>query len=192
LSVAVCKVTEDAIFVGADSNISYGSCSKDSALGLKVFEAADMIGAGTGEGEAVQLFKFFLNQLEWEYTDANEVNEDVVLTVYQLFVETVDKMGYNLRDQNDETHSYFFVVVRGKAFAIRGYHVREITDFDAIGCGDDVAKAIMRFGGSPEQAMDMTCVYNAHCDYPLTVYRYDKFTGLITWTVYNKGDILPE
>ena len=191
MSVAVCKVTDDAIYLGADSNVSFGPCSQDSVLGVKIFEEEGMLGAGTGDVEAVQLFRFFLKGQEWEYTESDQIDEHMVLSLYHHFDKNVDEMGFNLRDETGETQSHFFWVLHGKAFVIRGYFVQEVTDFEAIGCGEQVAKAIMKFGGSAEQAMDLSCTYNSHCDYPLSVYRYDKVSKSIDLTIYERGDTLP-
>lgn len=193
MSVVACQVTEDAVYVGADSALTYGDCMSMAVPNMKLFVENGMVAGYSGNLEHANILRFFLrNGVEIEYTDKERhVDEEFAASIYVGFSEYSDQVGVDLRNEHNEALGEFVLAFEGKAFLVHGLLTREVHTFEAVGCGEEVARAAQYNGASLPRAIDTAIQFNRHCSYPIEIYRMDKHTGQIDLTTYNQGDMLP-
>lgn len=192
MSVIACRVTPDAIVVAADSLITNG-CMRRSRIDAKLFVEKGMIIGAAGDLEIAQLFRYFIRnmEIEWEYTEGGVDIRDELFASYTAFVMHMDNLGMNLRHEDDEPYNEFMIIAKGRAFFMHGYDIREVSDYDAIGCGGMQAVPLLEMGISPVKTVAAVIKYNIHCGFPIVQYEYDKDTEQHDLTIYREGDTLP-
>ncbi len=172
MSVVATYVTDETIYLGADSLVSYGDVkiTNHSAklFYVKASWGADIHVGWTGSAEHAKLFKYYLAKTE---SDVNITNDEFfIMSMYKGFSDFTKSIDVELVDMHGDDFDAFHIVLEGKAYSVTGYYVREITTFDVIGNGAAAARAAMVLGHSLTESLAVACETNLYCDYPIYVH----------------------
>jgi ATP-dependent protease HslVU (ClpYQ) peptidase subunit len=158
--IAACK-TSDAIIFAADTQIStgFGKTTSSDIIHSKLFEQNGMIIGSTGdcyEGTLMELFS----------RNHKPINAERLSVIDFLveFREWIRKKEGGYSPKNG-----FLIAFEGKLFRVcGGLEIYEVKKFEAIGCGEDFAKAALLLGHSPREAVEVACQLSVFCSEPIT------------------------
>jgi len=159
MSIVCCKVSKNMIEVASDSISVRGyTQSKGQNIRLaKLTKVNNLIIGSVGLAQESVLMQLFCETHQIKSPDI-----DSILTFLSEFSDW--KKGKI--DNSNIDNSYIFVL-KGKAFAIGGYLVSEITDYEAIGAGMDYALAAMYLGHGVKDAVKVACELSVYCEEPV-------------------------
>ena len=166
MSVVATVITENAIYLGADSAVTYGEHTQISHPSSKVFVEGDIIVGGVGDPDHVTLFRTFLQENPPQEPTLIELVE-----MFQDFRQYVSDHGTSIQDQVGNYKSQFHLIMNGTAWVIDGYFIRQIESYEAVGEGEDYARSALYLGHDIVDALDVACKFNIFCEYPLWIYR---------------------
>ena len=161
MTVIAARKTSDSITFAADTLISDGFVKATSSdlIFSKLFEQNDMVIGTTGdcfEGTLMELFS-----RNHKPVDATRMS---VIDFLVEFREWARK-----KEGGFSPHNGFLISYRFKLFrVVAGLDVYEVKEFEAIGAGQDFAKAAMHLGHSPREAVEVACKLSLYCSEPIT------------------------
>ena len=186
MSIVVAVNTEDTIFIGADSAVTYG----DTIVlvpDAKLFRAGDIIAGGAGSADQVSLFRVFLSEIQKQKEIDNSLTGMVDLWAnFQLYAKQLDIELY----ENDCVLSQFLVVLDKQPWLIEGFSCRPVTTFETVGAGSMPARTALHLGHGIVEALDVACHFEAGCRYPLYVYTISKNGGETLLTKHEQSGIV--
>ena len=149
MSVVAARVYNDRIEVAADTIcIRGGDKLKDAEKShTKLFRHKDLVVGGVGISSEIGLIQ--------RYMKSHIIKEMTEDCIFDFFVE-FSKWKNDLTSDKDIENSYL-LASQGKCFYVNKHFVCRITDFHAIGAGDDYAKGAMYMGASPREAVKAAC-----------------------------------
>lgn len=155
--VAIKKIKPHQFEVAADSQVTAGM-TLDKDKSSKLWKVGDMVAGATGKASLGGIFREYI-----ENHKPKTNNEYGWITFMADFI----KYAQNLDGAFALTDNEFMVAWKGKAYHLVGTYVKEVTTFDAIGAGDDYAKAAMYLGHSAREAVGVSCALNIYCEKPI-------------------------
>lgn len=168
MSVVVCKVKKNSIEIAADSIMTAGWCKIPSQKGtphIKMQRFKDIIIGGCGLAEE--------NSLIFHYLKTHCIEEVTEKGVLDFMLE-FGKWKAHLTGGSATFSNEYILVCKGKAFAIYNMLVIPITDYFAIGAGQDYAYGALYAGASAEQAVKAACDLCAMVSEPIVVEKMEK------------------
>ncbi|MEL6939694.1 MAG: hypothetical protein AAFO84_10935 [Cyanobacteria bacterium J06598_1] len=161
MTVIAARKTSDAIVFAADTLISDGFSKVTSSelIFAKLFEQNEMVIGTTGdcyEGTMMELFSR-------NHKPVNSTRLGMIDFLVE-FKEWIRKKEGGYSPKNG-----FLIAFDQKLFRIvQGLDVYEIHEFDAIGAGQDFAKAALHLGHTPNEAVKVACKLSLYCSEPIT------------------------
>lgn len=165
MSVVAIKVYDDKIVIGADTQST--RANKIKLNSTKLLKVNDNLTFGhCGNLRDTELFYAFAKE--------NNINEHNQVTDIYDFLLKYKQYLYSKIGTYEEIGE-FIIVNNGKAFrSINNIQVEEITDFDAIGSGDDIALTALYLGKTVEEAIEITTKLDLYCALPMLVFTINK------------------
>ncbi|MGD1867701.1 MAG: hypothetical protein ACFB0D_24385 [Phormidesmis sp.] len=161
MTVIAARKTPEAIIFAADTMISDGFTKLTSSdiMHSKLFAQNDMIIGCTGdcyEGTLMELFS--RNHKPMDSTRLG------VIDFLVEFREWIRKKEGGYTPTNG-----FLIAFEHKLFHVyKGLDVYEVREFEAIGSGQDFAKAALHLGHTPREAVEVACKLSLYCSEPIT------------------------
>ena len=157
--IAVRK-TKEAITFASDSILVAGfvKSSQRELSYNKLFEQNSMGIGSTGLGYEGTLMEL--------YSRNHQPVDSSRLGIIDFFVEFRDWI--HKRDASHSPENEFLLAYGGKVFrTCGGLDVYEVAEFDAIGAGEDFAKAVLHLGHTPREAVEVACKLSIFCSEPI-------------------------
>ena len=170
MTVIVCKKEQNELTFAADSSITYGGRIQIIDRDCKIATPMDDITIlGTGNPEDFALFRLFVV----EHFEFHAIEQTIGALTYMMtkFKEWASERGKELICDGS-FYTDYIMRLQDKAYAVEGYHIREITQFCALGDGMDTALGAFEMGASAEEAVRVACKYNIYCAEPIVVVRH--------------------
>ena len=161
MTVIAARKTSDAIIFAADTMISvgYGKSTDSAMVHSKLFQQNGLVIGSTGDCYEGTLMELFTRNHK-----PVESNRLAMIDFLVEFREWIQK-----KDGKHTPKNGFLIAFDNKLFRIYGgLEVYEIKEFDAIGAGEDFAKAALHLGHSPREAVEVACKLSLYCSEPIT------------------------
>ncbi|MEM6869115.1 MAG: hypothetical protein AAF528_12125 [Cyanobacteria bacterium P01_C01_bin.121] len=161
MTVIAARKTPEAIIFAADTLISDGFTKATSSdiMHSKLFEQNEMVIGTTGEcyeGTMMELFS-----RNHRPVNSNRLG---IIDFLVEFKEWIRKKEGGYTPKNG-----FLIAFEQKLFRVyRGLDVYEVREFEAIGSGQDFAKAALHLGHTPREAVEVACKLSLYCSEPIT------------------------
>ena len=163
MSVVAVKVTDEKIEIGADSILVYGNTQEKHKLS-KIEEVNGMIIGSVGSAQEGALFRMYSRTRKPRSADC----ESIVDFISDFHDWMKEKTGDN------ELGNDHLLVFEKKVFAINGYYVKEVDDYDAIGAGMDFALSALYLGKSCRDSIKASCHLSVYCEEPINMFEVKK------------------
>lgn len=158
MSVIAVKITNGVATVAADSIVVSGyTQSKEKSVKLKYIN--NMIIGGVGSAEELALFMLFCKTRTPKSSD-----DDGILEFISGFMD----WKYKKISKSDIDNDYV-IVFEKKCFIARGFFIKEVSHFAAIGAGMDYALTALHLGKSAHDAVAVACDLCIYCERPVNV-----------------------
>lgn len=145
MSVIAAKVYNDKIVMAADSILTNGWSKRNNNF-AKIVEINGMIAGATGTAQEASLM--------WHYMQTHKPaspSEKDILTFIVEFAQWKSSIA-----GSDVANTYLFAY-HGHLFEIVNMFVHEISDYAAIGAGEDYANTALHLGHTPQEAVKVAC-----------------------------------
>jgi len=158
MSIVCCRVEDKEISIASDSITVRGwTQEKDRNNHTKLFKVEDIIIGGVGYCEETSLLQIFCRT-----TRPSEAKESDLLTFLENFSEWKNK-----RTKKYDIQNSYIMAVKGHAFYIQSFFIKEILTYDAIGAGADYALSALYLGSDVEKAVETACELSVLCEKPI-------------------------
>jgi ATP-dependent protease HslVU (ClpYQ) peptidase subunit len=174
MSVIAVYVTDETIFLGADTQTTLGSRNKilDSYYG-KLFEVNGSYFGGVGASLEIQFFRRFLEgrTLRQGFTE---------LDFNDLMLDFYDDFRSKTKNDSGAIQGNYILVHDGKAFLFADWLIKEVTQFESIGSGCETARTAFEvfrsLGREPDlrTVLEVACKIDLYCHEPLRIYEIAK------------------
>ena len=163
MSIVCCRICDGKIEMASDSiSVRHFTQGKGSNIkDVKLVKINDMIIGTVGTAEEGNLF--------FQYCSTRKpraANEQDIM----IFLAEFSGWKKKLIDNNKVDNSYIMVMDK-KAFAIDGFLVQEILQYEAIGAGMDYALAAMYLGHDVKKAVEVACELSVWCEKPIRFFE---------------------
>lgn len=161
MTVIAARKTSEAITFAADTLITEGYSKSTNAdiMFSKLFEQNGMVIGTTGEcyeGTFMELFS-----RNHKPVDSSRLGMIDFLVEFREWIRKKES-GYTPKNG-------FLIAYDKKLFRVcGGLEVYEVSEFEAIGSGQDFAKAAMHLGHTPREAVEVACKLSLFCSEPIT------------------------
>ena len=162
MSVIAAKVYNDKIIMAADSILTNG-WSKRSSNFAKIVEINGMIAGATGTAQEASLMWHYMQT----HKPASPSEKDILTFIVEFAKWKSDISG------NDVANTYLFAY-QGHLFEIESMFVHEISDYVAIGAGEDYANAALYLGHTPREAVKVACELCCYVCEPIVEYNMKR------------------
>ncbi len=166
MTVIAASKTANAIIFAADTQITerYSKTTSSDIIHSKLFQQNGMIIGSTGDCYEGTLMELFSRNHQPVDTDRLSIIDFLV-----EFREWIRKKEASYSPKNG-----FLIAFGGKLFRVcGGLDVYEVNEFDAIGSGQDFAKAALLLGHTPKEAVEVACKLSIFCSEPITEMNVD-------------------
>lgn len=164
--------------MGADSRVTYSDCNAMSDSNLKLFTDKNLsiMGGVAGFAEHAVAFNVFINSLE--DNEKQEMTQDTegISKLFHDFTSFAEDRKIMISEK-DNILGHFMIASQKGAWCAEGLYIKQIDDYEVIGCGETSARPIMYIGESMHKALDSACSFNIHCSYPLVFSSIEITTG---------------
>jgi len=162
MTVIAASKTSSAIIFAADTQVTdrlYSKTTSSDIIHSKLFQQNGMIIGSTGDCYEGTLMELFSRNHQPIDTDRLSVIDFLV-----EFREWIRKKEGGYTPKNG-----FLIAFSGKLFRVYGcLDVYEVNEFEAIGSGQDFAKAALLLGHTPKEAVEVACKLSIFCSEPIT------------------------
>ena len=163
MSVVAAKVYEKEIIIAADSILVKGWSKRNSNF-AKIAEINNMILGGCGSAQEISFMWHYMQT----HKPASPTNKDILTFIIE-FAQWKNDMGGGNRIDNE-----YLLAYQGHLFEIQNMLVHEITDYSAIGAGEDFATAALYLNHSPAEAVKVACDLSCYVCEPIIEYKMLK------------------
>lgn len=163
MSVVAAKVYNDKIVMAADSIIVKG-CSKRNTGFAKIAEINDMIIGSVGAAEETSLMWHYMQT----HKPASCLDKDILTFVVEFIQWKRNLVG------NGDIDNTYLLIYQGHLFYIQNMFVYEVSDYSAIGAGEDFANAALYLGHEPKEAVKVACELSCYVCEPIVEYSMNK------------------
>jgi ATP-dependent protease HslVU (ClpYQ) peptidase subunit len=162
MSVVAVRVEKNRITIASDSIMVSGYTQLvDKNKYSKLTKVNDMIIGSVGTCEESSLLQVFCN--------THKPETETESAIINFFVEFAEwrrgKTGLH-----PITNSYLLIVNKN-VFHIEGFFVQRITNYMAIGAGNDYALSALYLGHSVKKAVEVACELCVYCETPVIEYE---------------------
>ena len=147
MSVVAVKVNKNNIEIASDSIIVRGYSKRTDRNFHKLVKINDIIVGAVGDAEEASLFINFC-----ELHNIKEPNETSILNFMVEFMTWKTGISEHYGLDNE-----YIIVYGGKVFSVNNLLVEEVTNYEAIGAGEDFATAALYLGHSAKEAVKVAC-----------------------------------
>ena len=159
MSVVAVKVYENEIVMSADSIIVHGEADKVPVGRGKIFEVNGMLIGSSGlASEGIHMALFAENHTPLEMTD-----REITKYMNEFYTWREKEFGATCEDGTNQ----HLIAYKGKVFYCNHGYVGEVTDWFAIGVGQNYASAALYLGHSPAEAVKVACALNCFVSEPI-------------------------
>lgn len=164
MSVVAARVYKDKIVMAADSIIVRGWSKRTDHDIVKINEINGMIVGSTGYAQELSLM--------WQYMTTHKpatATEKDVLT----FVVEFSRWKRELIGSGSVDNTYL-MAYDGHLFQIEDMLVYEVSEWSAVGAGEDFANAVLYMGNSPRDAVKVACELSCLVSEPIIEYSMQR------------------
>ena len=105
----------------------------------------------------------------WDFANTHKPAAPTVQSMLDFMLEFAQWLGsYGL---SPEIQNEYLIAYEGHLFEIESMFVHEISDFTAIGAGEDFALAALYLGHDPKEAVEVACKLCCVVSEPILEYR---------------------
>lgn len=164
MSVVAAKVYKDKIVMAADSIVVRGWSKRTDHNIVKINEINGMIVGSTGYAQELSLM--------WQYMTthkpATATEKDVLAFVVEFSRWKRELIG------NGSVDNTYLMAYDGHLFQIEDMFVYEVSEWSAVGAGEDFANAVLCLGNSPRDAVKVACELSCFVAEPIIEYSMQK------------------
>jgi hypothetical protein len=164
MSVVAARVYKDKIVMAADSIVVRGWSKRTDHDIVKINEINGMIVGSTGYAQELSLM--------WQYMTthkpASATEKDVLTFVVEFSRWKRDLIGSGSVDNT------YLMAYDGHLFQIEDMLVYEVSEWSAVGAGEDFANAVLYMGNSPRDAVRVACELSCLVAEPIIEYSMQK------------------
>lgn len=164
MSVVAARVYKDKIVMAADSIIVRGWSKRTDHDIVKINEINGMIVGGTGYAQELSLM--------WQYMTTHQpataTEKDVLAFVVEFSRWKRELIG------NGSVDNTYLMAYDGHLFQIEDMLVYEVSEWSAVGAGEDFANAVLYLGNSPRDAVKVACELSCFVADPIIEYTMQK------------------
>lgn len=161
MTVIAARKTKDAIIFASDSILvaGYLKATDKEVVYNKLFQQNEMVIGSTGTGYEGTLMELFSRN--------HRPIDGKRLSVIDFFVEF--REWINKRDVDHSPENDYLIAYGKKLFrTYGGLDIYEVPEFEAIGAGEDFAKAALHLGHTPREAVEVACKLSIYCSEPIS------------------------
>ena len=161
MTVIAARKTENLITFAADSILvaGYLKATHKEVVYNKLFQQNEMVIGSNGTGYEGTMMELFSRN-----------HRPVVgsrLAVIDFFVEF--REWINKRDGGHSPNNEYILAYDKKLFrTYGGLDIYEVPEFEAVGAGEDFAKAALHLGHTPREAVEVACKLSIYCSEHIT------------------------
>lgn len=164
MSVVAARVYKDKIVMAADSIVVRGWSKRTDHDIVKINEINGMIVGSTGYAQELSLM--------WQYMathkPATATEKDVLAFVVEFSKWKRDLIG------NGSVDNTYLMAYDGHLFQVEDMLVYEVSEWSAVGAGEDFANAVLYLGNSPRDAVKVACELSCLVAEPIIEYSMQK------------------
>ena len=164
MSVVAARVYKDKIVMAADSIIVRGWSKRTDHDIVKINEINGMIVGGTGYAQELSLM--------WQYMATHKPASATEKDVLSFIVE-FSQWKRNLIGNGNVDNTYL-MAYDGHLFQIEEMLVYEVSEYSAVGAGQDFANAVLYLGNSPRDAVKVACELSCFVAEPIIEYSMQR------------------
>lgn len=161
MSVVAARVYKDKIVMAADSIVVRGWSKRTDHDIVKINEINGMIVGSTGYAQELSLM--------WQYMathkPATAAEKDVLAFVIEFSRWKRELIG------DGGVHNTYLMAYGGRLFQIEDMLVYEVSEYSAVGAGQDFANAVLYMGNSPRDAVKVACELSCFVAEPIIEYQ---------------------
>jgi hypothetical protein len=164
MSVVAARVYKDKIVMAADSIVVRGWSKRTDHDIVKINEINGMIVGSTGYAQELSLM--------WQYMTTHKpaaaTEKDVLAFVVEFSRWKRELIG------NGSVDNTYLMAYDGHLFQIEDMLVYEVSEWSAVGAGEDFANAVLYLGNSPRDAVKVACELSCFVAEPIIEYSMQK------------------
>lgn len=164
MSVIASRVYKDKIVMAADSIVVRGWSKRTDHDIVKINEINGMIVGGTGCAQELSLM--------WQYMathkPASASEKDVLSFIVEFSRWKRDLIGVGSVDNT------YLMAYDGHLFQVEEMLVYEVSEYSAIGAGEDFSNAALYLGHSPRDAVKVSCELSCFVAEPIIEYAMPR------------------
>lgn len=164
MSVIAARVYKDKIVMAADSIVVRGWSKRTDHDIVKINEINGMIVGSTGYAQELSLM--------WQYMTTHKpaaaTEKDVLAFVVEFSRWKRELIG------NGSVDNTYLMAYDGHLFQIEDMLVYEVSEWSAVGAGEDFANAVLYLGNSPRDAVKVACELSCFVAEPIIEYSMQK------------------
>ena len=164
MSVVAVRVYDDKIIVAADSIVCRGWSKTTKGDFSKLNQDNGMLIGAVGSAQEASLM--------WHYMSTHKPASPTEKSVLEFIIEFA-RWKNDLGAGSTISNSYI-LVYSGHAFVISNMFVNEITQYEAVGAGEDYANAALYLGHSPKEAVKVACELCCYVAEPIIEYSMNR------------------
>lgn len=164
MSVVAVKVNKTNIEVAADSIVVRGDSKRTDHEFHKLEKINDIIVGAVGDAQEASLFMMFCQT----HNIAAATTKDILEFMVEFIGWQAGMMGMM---EDPRLHNEYIIIYDGKAFDIENFFVEEITNYAAIGAGEDFATAALYLGHSACEAVKVACDLSCFVAEPIIEFK---------------------
>lgn len=166
MTVIAARKTKDTIIFASDSILvaGYLKATEKEVIYNKLFQQNEMVIGSTGTGYEGTMMELFSRN--HRPVDGNRLS---VIDFFVEFREWINKRDAGYAPENDYLIAYDKKLFR----TYGGLDIYEVPEFEAIGSGEDFAKAALHLGHTPREAVEVACKLSIYCSEPIAEISID-------------------
>ena len=149
--------------MAADSILVKG-WSKRTSNFAKIASINGMIVGGTGYAQEISLMWHYMQT----HKPASPSEKDVLTFIVEFSQWKQTTTG------NSQLDNSYLLAYQGHLFEVERMFVHEVTDYIAVGAGEDFANAALFLGHSPKDAVKVACELSCYVAEPIVEYVMHK------------------
>ncbi|MEL6231675.1 MAG: hypothetical protein AAFR24_17345 [Cyanobacteria bacterium J06627_3] len=161
MTVIAARKTKDTIIFASDSILvaGYLKATDKEVIYNKLFQQNDMVIGSTGTGYEGTMMELFSRN--HRPVDGSRL---AIIDFFVEFREWVQKRDTGHAPENDYLIAYDKKLFR----TYGGLDIYEVPEFEAVGAGEDFAKAALHLGHTPREAVEVACKLSIYCSEPIS------------------------
>lgn len=159
MSVVAAKIYENKISIAADSIICQGDSKRTNNF-AKLYKDNDLVIGAVGSAEEASLMRLYMH-----------THKPAAATIYDVLTFISEFSTWKSTYGDRAIENEYLLIYNHMLFHINGLFVHQITDYWAIGAGQDFASACLYLGHSPHDAVKTACELSCWVSEPIIEYE---------------------